>query len=155
MVPDAHRHVSQVGGKPDLDSLGTKCEADRVGGVVRDGKWRHLDVTHTKAAASRKMLGPWQFRDLPFLVAHSAVPSVMRAFSYEYWHFQFGCQTVESSNVIGMLVGNEDGRDSVGAFVQGVKALEGFAAGETGIDQNAGRTARHQCAVPTTAAGQQ
>ena len=40
--------------------------------------------------------------------------------------------------MIGMLMRDYDGGDLVGALAQCVQALEGFAAGETGVDQNAG-----------------
>jgi len=34
MVTDARRHVAEVGGETDLNSLRAKCEADRIGSVV-------------------------------------------------------------------------------------------------------------------------
>src|ERR1039458_8337549 len=34
VVPDARRHITQVGGKADLDSFRAKREAYRIGGIM-------------------------------------------------------------------------------------------------------------------------
>src|SRR5271170_6477226 len=59
-----------------------------------------------------------------------------------------------------MLVCNQDGGDFLGPLIititisERTQPLESFAAGQTGIHQNARCTSRHQCTVPTTAAGE-
>ena len=80
MVSHTGWHVTEVGSESDLDPFGLKRKADWIGRIVGNGKWRDFDIANAEAAAGGEMLGYGQLRRLPGLVAHGAIPGVMRTF---------------------------------------------------------------------------
>src|SRR5580698_1477363 len=157
MVADANWHITEVGSEADLDALGAEGEADGIGSVVGDGERRDFDVADAKAAAGEEMLGLGEIGSFAgvfvfgfvfvylFVSANSAgkpitdgaIPGVVRAFGEVDGNVEFGGQALESGNMVGMLVRDEDGGNIFGAFAEAAQTLEGLAAGEAGIDQNA------------------
>ena len=53
-----------------------------------------------------------------------------------------------------MLVGDQNGRERLRVLAERLHALEGFAAGDAGIDQNLGARARDECTISPAAARQ-
>ena len=99
------------------------------------------------------MFGSRQFWKLAFLIAHGAIERMMSPLSQKNGHLQLAGEALESGDVIGMLVSDQDGGDFLGAFTEPVKTPKGLTAGEAGVDKKACGTAGHERAVPTTAAG--
>jgi hypothetical protein len=56
VVLDVLRNVSKVGDNADPDALRVDTECDRIGGVVRDGEGRDLDVSDHEFLSRRKHL---------------------------------------------------------------------------------------------------
>ncbi len=143
MVAHAGRHVAEVGGKADLDAFGAKGEAHRIGGVVRNGEGHDFDIAYAKAAPGGEMFRFRQLGNRAFFVAHRAAPGMMRRRGQKDRHVQLCRQTLQAGNVVGVLVGNQDRGNFLGALIilitisERPQPLESFAAGKTGIHQNA------------------
>ncbi len=69
-------------------------------------------------------------------VAAGAIPGMMRAFGEVDRDIQFGGETLESGDVVGVLMRDQDGGDVFGALAEFAEALEGLPAGKAGIDQD-------------------
>ena len=63
-------------------------------------------------------------------------------------------QSVEPTNVVGMLVRNDDGREGTRVLAAGFDATKSFTPGKAGVNQNASARTRHDGAVAFAAAGQ-
>ena len=137
MIADANRHITKVGGKTDLDALGAEGKTDGIGGIVRDSKGRDFDVANAKAAASVEMLRLREFGWFAGVISASAIPGMVRTFGQVDGNIQLLCQALESGNMVGVLVRDQDGGNFFGALAKTFQTLKSFAAGEAGIDQNA------------------
>src|SRR5579872_127383 len=71
----------------------------------------------------------------------------MRRPGHEDWKVQLARQHQQPGNMIGMFVGDEDGRKGTGIVSDCLHAFESLATGDAGIDKDAGRGALHDCAV--------
>lgn len=54
------------------------------------------------------------------------------------WNIKFAGDGGDAGNVVGMLVGDEDGVEGFGIDGDGGEALEGFLAAQSGINEDAG-----------------
>ena len=154
MVAHARRHVAEIGGKTDFDAFGAKGEAHRIGGVVRNGEGHDLDIAHAEAPAGGEVFGLRQLWNRTLLVAHRPAPGLMGRRSQEDRHIQFCGQPLQSGNMVGVFVRDQDRGNFLGALAQRPQPLASFAARQPGIHQNSRGTRRHQHAVPTAAARQ-
>ena len=137
MVAHARRHISQVGGKTNLDAFRAKREAHRIGGVVRNREGHDLNIAHAKAAPGREMFRFRQFRNRALFVAYRPAPGMMRRRGQEDRDVQFCRQPLQAGNMVGVLVRDQDRGDFLGALAKRPQPLESFAARQTGIHQNA------------------
>jgi hypothetical protein len=127
---DGVGHVAKVGGDGDLDALGAQGEADGVDGVVGDGKAIDVDVAYAEAGAG--------LEELEFgleLAPGDGGGGEAAAVDRDAEFFRDGG---EAGDVVGMLVGDQDGGEGFGIDVDGGQALEGFLTAETSVDEDAG-----------------
>src|SRR2546423_12546907 len=123
MVAHAAWHIAQVGGEAYLDSLCPKREPDRISGVVRNSKGLDFNITNLEASAGGKTFALRQCGNLALFVAHGPAPFAVSGFSQKNWHVQFGSEPMQSGNMVGMLVRNQDGGQVFGTLTQHTQTL--------------------------------
>src|SRR5208282_5044232 len=117
MVAHARRHVAEVGGETNLDAFRAEGEANRIDGIMRNGKRHDLDVADAKAATGREMFRLRQLRNRAFCVAYGAVPGMMRRRSQKDRDVQLGRQPLQPGNMVGVLVRNQDRGNVIDATI--------------------------------------
>jgi len=78
---------------------------------------------------------------------HHADPGAVGGLSEVDGDVEATGEYAEASDVVLMLVGDEDGVELGGVFAGEIHALEKLAAGETGVDEDARAGGRDDCAV--------
>ena len=122
-------------------------ESDRIGRVVRDGERGHLQTPHVECAARGK--------NAPF---GTFVARVLRAdlFGSEArgidGTLQLAEQGRESTGVVTMLVGQQDGLDIGYGHARGLQAGKRFARTQSGVDHDCGPRGAENGSVAAAAA---
>ena len=130
MNADGFGHVAEVGGDGHFEALGAEGEAHGVGCIVGDGEAIDADVADDEAGA-----GLEEFEDgLEFSPGDGRGGEAAAVDG----DAEFLGDGGEAGDVVGMLVGDEDGGERFGVDVDGGEAFEGFLAGEAGVDEDAG-----------------
>src|SRR5262249_50072045 len=83
VIHHADRHVTKVGGNPDLHPFRPERKAYRIGSIVRNRKRSDLDISHMEAVTGAEQL---QLRDLrvrSLLFTYRPHPDVMRGSRHE------------------------------------------------------------------------
>src|SRR6185437_17068608 len=78
----------------------------------------------------------------------------MRGSGHEYRHVQLLCERCQAMNVIGVLVGDQNGRQAARLQPNRLQPLKSLAAGQAGINQNTCQRSLDDGAVPTASARQ-
>src|SRR5260370_11581389 len=154
MVANTGRKIPQVGGNADLDAFRAEGESNGISRVVRNGERFHRDVANLEAMAGFEALILLELRPLTLLMSNRPRPGLVRGAGHVDRDAQFLCQRGQSVDMVGMLVGDQNGRERVRVLSQSLHAPESLAAGDAGVDQNFGACARHNGAISPAAAGQ-
>lgn len=136
---DGLGHVAEVGGDGHFEALGAEGETDGVGGVVGDGEAIDVDVADGETGA-----GLEEFEDGLEFAPRDGGRGEAAAVDGDP---EFLGDGGEAGDVVGMLVGDEDGGEGFGVDVDGGEALEGFLAAEAGVDEDAGAVGRDEGGV--------
>ncbi len=139
---DGVGHVAEVGGDRHFDAFGAERKADGVGGVVGDGEAVDVDIADAKAGA-----GLEEFEDGLEFTPGDGGGGEAAAIDGDAKFLRDGG---EAADVVGMLVGNNDGRERFGGDVDGGEALEGFFAAQAGVDEDAGAFGSDQSRIAIT-----
>jgi hypothetical protein len=106
---------------------------------VRDGEAGDVDIADGEARAGlkqlqvRRMVGDW----IPGNGRRGEARNVDG-------NTQLAGDDLQTVNMIGMLMGDENCGERFGGAAGGVETLEGFLAGEAGVDQETGPLSRDQ-----------
>jgi len=135
MMFDESRQIAEVGDNGDFEAARAKREGHGIGGVVRNGKRRdldvadektlargnHLDAVHALAKRAGKKAPDFEMRRLGQIHRRAPHPQNLR-------------QTVA---MIGVLVGNQDAVKAVEFVFAGGEPRQGLAFAESGVNQEA------------------
>ena len=158
MMGHAGGHVTQISHQPDLDAINMKVEAHRIGSIVRNSERQHRHIADIKAAARFEKFQPLEIaRSLAgsaCFLADKPKPRLVRRPSHVNRNFQFAGQHAQPSNVIRVLMADEDGGQRRRIFAAQAHAADGFASGKPGIHENASTAAGNKRAVAPAAAGE-
>ena len=144
--PHRLRHVPQVGDQPHLNALGAEAKRDRVDGVVGDREAVDFDVPYGEAPPGFKVLELW-FHAVP-------IESVIGQRGDVDRRLQPLGKLRQAGNVVGMLVGNQDGVDPLRILADRFQALAGLAKAEADVHQQAHLFGGDQSRVAAAAAAQ-
>lgn len=120
--------VAEVDGEADAHALGGEAEGYRLAGVVGHGEGEDFDVADGEALAGAEAL---DFRK------GCLGEGFEGSFGEKNGDVELGGERGEMGGVVGVLVGNQDAAEAAGGQPDGFEALEGFALGEPGIEQQA------------------
>jgi hypothetical protein len=143
---DGVGEIAQVSGNGDLDAFGFERESDGVGGIVRDGEAIDFDIADSEA---RSGLEEREARDefAPGDGGRGQERAVDR-------DVELAGDGGDAGDVIGVLVGDEDGVDGFGIDIDGGETLEGFLAAQSGVDQDSGAAGGDQGGVAGAGRGE-
>jgi hypothetical protein len=133
---DEFGHVAEVGDEGELGAVGTKGEADGVGGIVRDGEGVDIDITDGEALAGRD--GFDATKALAESIGEAALERVHRGLGDVEWSFPEAKHLWEAAAVVGMFVGDEDAVEMVDGSFDGGEAGESFPFAKAGVNEDAG-----------------
>jgi hypothetical protein len=154
VVANAVGHVSEIGADADLDAVTAKREADGIDSVVRNGERLHCDVADLEGAAGGERL-PTRDRDaVAGAVTRKLLIRVIRWAGDVNRDLEPLGQYVQSTDVVGVLVRDEDGVDAVWIKAAQNHAPQKLAAGETCVHQQVGAGTGDNGAVPLASARQ-
>ena len=141
--------VSEIGEDADGDGVAADGEADRIGGVVRDGKSGDFEGVQAEGAA-RGEEAPFG-GGIAFILPADFVRGKARGVNRTT---ESAKQDGQTADVVAMFVGQQDGADGGRVEARGVEALKGFFRAETGIDQDGGVIRKDDGRIAIAAAAQ-
>lgn len=144
---DEFRRVSEVREKTDVCAVGAKKKANRIVGVVRHVKRINDDGAQIETSARFKQAELGIDPELRSNGVARLAITVNR-------EFQFGSQSREPLDVIGMFVRDENAIKAFGRASNGQQALPNLAAAQARIDQQARVIALEISAVPAGTAAE-
>jgi len=136
MDSDVVWKVAEISADGDFGAVGAEGEADGVGSVVRDGEGVDVDIADGEALAG-----------LDGFDAAEALAEGMGQGTLEGFHRGLGNiegrfpeaeDLREAVAVVGVLVGDEDGVETVDITPNRSEAGKGFALSKAGVNENAG-----------------
>jgi hypothetical protein len=128
--------VAEIGADGDFGAVGAESESDGIGGVVRDCESVDVDIADGKALAG--LDGFDASEALAEGIGEDALERVHGGFGNVERGFPNAKNLGEAIAVIGVLVSDEDGVETIKGALDGGEAGEGFAFTEAGVDENAG-----------------
>ena len=136
MDSDVVWKVAEIGADGDFGAVGAEGEADGVGSVVRDGECVDVNIADGEALAG--LDGFDAAEALAKGVGEDALEGVHRRLGDVEGRFPEAEDLREAVAVVGVLVGNEDGIETVNIAPDGGEAGEGFAFSKAGVNEDAG-----------------
>jgi hypothetical protein len=130
-LDDQSRHVTEVGDEGDVAGSGAQQKADRVLGIVRDGKGVHQQVVDFKARAGVEEMAVKFGLQLKFKCFLRGAVAINR-------DVQFGGDSDQSLDVVGVFVRNENGGEIFRHTTDGGEPLADLARAEPGVHKDAG-----------------
>jgi hypothetical protein len=146
---DEFGDVAEVGDETNVAGAGVEHEADRVLGIVRDGKGLDADVADFEGGAAFEE-APVNFGfesvggfegEVGFLapfVFERPDGAVLRAAIAIDGDVAFVGEAEQAGDVVGMFVGEQDGGKTLGRAADAFEALADLARGEAGVHEDAG-----------------
>ncbi len=128
--------VAEISADGDFGAVGAEGEAYGVGGVVRDGEGMDVDVADGEALASLDGF------DTAEALAEGVGEDALQGF--HRWLGDIEGRLPEAEDlrkavaVVGVLVGDEDGVETVDIAPNSSQAGEGFAFSKAGVNEDAG-----------------
>src|SRR5215831_2445814 len=108
VILHTERNVTEISGQSDFDSLGTKRETYRIGSVMRNREWLYCDVSDLKSVSRFEALEFFKLRFHPILIAHRALPRLIRGPGHEHRDMQLFGQRRQPMDMIAVLVRDND-----------------------------------------------
>jgi len=142
-------HVSEIGTDGDLGAVGTKGEADGVGGVMRDRK--RVDVNVADGEALAGLDGFDAAEAFAEGVREDTLKGVHRGFGDIERRFPEAENLGETVAVVGVFVSDENGVEAVNVSLDGGETGESFAFAEACVDEDAGGFGFEQSEIARTA----
>src|SRR5882724_3527674 len=136
MDSDMVWQVAEICADGDFGAVGAEGEADRVGGIVRDGEGVDVDVADGEALAS--LDGFNTAEAFAEGVGKDALEGVHGGLGDVQRGFPEAEDLREAVAVVGVLVGDENSVETVEITPYGGEAGESFAFSEAGIDEYSG-----------------
>jgi hypothetical protein len=141
-------NVAKIGRYRNFDAVRAQRVADRIGGIMRNGEARNVEISDREAAPGLKGFER-RLVFAPLDIGRGAVREIYG--NRTAAGFRQGRQTAD---VIVMLVRDENGVERGDIFPDGGEALRDLAAAEAGIDKNARAIRRDKRRVTGAAAGE-
>ena len=136
---------AEIGGHAHAGRAAGKDEADRVVGVVGEGKGQNGNIADGEGRAGGKEVPAQAF----------GIADVARGFAVgKEFEAELPAQDAEAAGMVGMLVADADGAELGGVEPGGIHAPEGFAGGDARVDEN-GRGRAFDVDAVAAAAGSQ
>jgi len=152
MYFDQFGHVAEIGDDGHLDATSAKREANRICGIVRNGKGMHVNI------ANGEMLPGMYGFDAPQTLFEAIGKNLLQRIKGWLGHVERGFVKSEHLGkavaVIGMLVGDENPVELIESDIAGSEACERFAFAESAIDEEASALRFKQRDVARTAGSQ-
>lgn len=132
---DEFRQIAEVSNDSDFAAVGAKRIAHGIRSIVRNGKGRNFDVADGEFFAGADVLDAIQFFRGAFgqEAEHLGESSLRKIGSCPEVAQKLG----QSAGMIGVLVGNENGVNAIGIFVESGETAKRFFAAESGVNQEA------------------
>jgi hypothetical protein len=146
VVLDGFGDVAEVGGDADAYALGIETEADGVDGIVRDAEALHLDIADLETGAGLERL-----EDGDGFVPVNGRTGEAREVERRRF-LETAREDGKAGDVVGMLVGDEDGVERMEVLTDRGKAFAELAHTEPGVDENARFVGSEEGSVPGAAA---
>jgi len=128
--------VAEIGADSDFGAVGAEGESDGVCGVVRDGEGMDVDVADRKALAG--MDGFDAAEAFAKGVGKDALEGVHGGLGNVERGFPEAEDLGEAVAVVGVLVGDEDGVETIEIAADGGEAGESFAFSEASVNEDSG-----------------
>jgi hypothetical protein len=144
--------VAEIGADGDFGAVGAEGEADGIGGIVRDGKGVDVDIANGEALASLDRFDAAE--PFPEGVGQNALEGVHSGLGDVQRGFPEAEDLREAVAVVGVLVGDENGVQTVEITAYGGEAGESFALSETGVNEDASGFRFEQGQIARTARGE-
>jgi hypothetical protein len=152
MDADVIGEVAEIGADGDFGSVGTEGEAHGVGGIVRDGESVDINVADGEGLAG--LDGFDATKASAEGIREDALKSVHGGFGDVERGFPNAQDLRKAVAVIGVLVSDENGVETIDFAADGGEAGEGFAFAETGVNKDASGLGFEQREVARTARGE-
>jgi phosphoribosylformylglycinamidine synthase subunit PurS len=134
------RKIAQISGDRNLDAFGAERESDRIGRVMRDGETGDVDIADREAGTRLEQFEAGR------AVAPIVIPSDggRRHSGNVNRNPQLAREDLQTTDVIGMLMGNQDRGQRFRIAAGRVEAFKSFFTGKPGIDQETGSLRSNQ-----------
>src|SRR4029077_3572876 len=143
--------IAEVGDDHDFDAVRAEGVANRVGGIVWNRERNNFDIANLKAQAGANVFHALDSLLLAAFCKHSEDFAVCRL-GEVCGAIPFALHLPEAARMIGMLVGNQDGVDVLGALAaERFKTPQHFLAAEANVNQESRLPAFEQRGVARTA----
>ena len=136
MDSDMIGQVAEIGADGDFGAVGAESEANGVGSVMRNRESVNVDVADGEALAGLDGFDPAEA--LAKGVGQDTLEGVHGGLRNVERGFPEAEDLREAVAVVGVLVGDEDGVETVDITPDGGKAGESFALSEAGVNEDAG-----------------
>jgi hypothetical protein len=136
MDSDVVWKVAEIGADGDFSAVCAEGEADGVGGVVRDSERVDVDVADGEALAG--LDGFYAAEAFAEGVGQDALEGIHCGLGDIEGRFPEAEDLREAVAMVGVLVGDEDGVETVDIAPNGSEAGEGFAFSKAGVNEDAG-----------------
>ena len=146
---DQFRKIPQVGNDGDFGAVGAECVAHRIRGVVRNGEWGNFDVADGEFFAGADVFDAIEFFRGGF--RQEAENFRVSTFGEIGRGAKVAQELGKSAGVIGVLVGNQNGVDAIGIFVESGETAKGFFAAKSGVNEKTGALGFKQRGIAGTA----
>lgn len=149
VLDDERGKIAEVGDDGGLVAVGAEGKAERVHGIVRNGKRGDFDITDGEALARADMFDAVETFDGDF--GDNAESFFVCGRGQEDGGAPATEDLAEAADMVGVLVGDEDGVQRIGCELEGREAAERFAFAEAGIHEDACAFGFEQGAIARTA----
>src|SRR5579871_1058143 len=109
VVAHAGRQVAEIGADSQLDATYMKGEADGIDSVMWDSERHHADVANLETSARLEELATIERDALAICIACPALILLTGRVRDVYGNLQAAGQHAQASNVVGVLVSDQDG----------------------------------------------
>ena len=133
---DVVREVAEIGADGDFGTVGAEGEAYRIGRIVRDGEGVDVDVADREALTG--LDGFHATEALAESVGESSLEGIHCGLGDVERRFPEAQHLRETVAVVGVLVGDEDGVETVDVALDGGQAGKGFALSKAGVNEDTG-----------------
>ena len=149
MMLDEFGEVAEIGDDGEFRTVGAKGIGDGIGGVVRDGEGRDLDVADRETLARANVLDALDF---------FGDSGGKQADDFAMSRFREICRGApvaeklrKAAGMIGVLVRNQDGVEAIRFDAQRSEAAERFLAAKASVDEKARALGFEQRGIARTA----